>query len=54
MDAPSQGDASGHTGTAPTTLRNIFPRIPHKQNNHLHTIHPNGINRLRAIPQTKP
>ena len=26
MDAPLQGDAGGHTGTAPTTLRNIFPR----------------------------
>ena len=25
-NAPLQGDAGGHTGTAPTTLRNIFPR----------------------------
>ncbi|WP_144006218.1 hypothetical protein [Segatella oulorum] len=28
MDAPLQGDTGGHTGTAPTTLRNIFPRNP--------------------------
>ena len=28
MDAPLQGDAGGHIGTAPTTLRNIFPRNP--------------------------
>ena len=26
MDAPSQGDAGGHTGTAPTKLHHIFPR----------------------------
>ena len=31
MDAPLQGDMGGHTGTAPTTLRNIFPRNPSKQ-----------------------
>mgnify|MGYP003094773786 CR=1 FL=1 len=31
-DAPLWGDAGGHTGTAPTTLRNIFPHNPHKQN----------------------
>ena len=28
MDAPLQGDTGGHTGTAPTHLRNIFPRNP--------------------------
>ena len=50
MDAPLQGDAGGHTGAAPTTLRNIFPHIPHKQNNHLHTIHPNEINRPYPSP----
>ena len=27
-DAPLQGDTGGHTGTAPTHLRNIFPRNP--------------------------
>ena len=43
-DAPLQGDAGGHTGTAPTNFHHIFPRIPHKQNNHLHTILPNDIN----------
>ena len=31
-NAPLQGDAGGHTATAPTTLRNIFPHNPHKQN----------------------
>ena len=41
MDAPLQGDAGGHTGTAPTKLHHIFPHIPHKPNNHLRTIHPN-------------
>ena len=40
MDAPLQGDSGGHIGIAPTHLHHIFPRIPHKQNNHLHTIHP--------------
>ena len=28
MDAPLGGDAGGHIGTAPTNLRNIFPRNP--------------------------
>ena len=28
MDAPLQGDTGGHTGTAPTTLRNILSRNP--------------------------
>ena len=28
MDAPLQGDTGGHTGTAPTKLRNIFPHNP--------------------------
>ena len=50
MDAPLLGDTGGHTGTAPTTLRNIFPHIPHKQNNLLRTIHPNDINHLHTIP----
>ena len=27
MDAPLQGDAGGHTGTAPTHLRYIFTHI---------------------------
>ena len=49
MDAPLQGDTGGHTGTAPTHLHQIFPRIPHKQNNHLRTIHPNDINCPHAI-----
>ena len=49
MDAPLQGDSGGHTGTAPTNLHHIFPRIPHKQNNHLHTLHPNATNRPHAI-----
>ena len=49
MDAPLQGDTGGHTGTAPTTLRNIFPPIPYKQNNHLRTILPNDTNHPRAI-----
>ena len=52
MDAPPWGDTGGHTGTAPTHLHHIFPRIPHKQNNHLHTIHPNDINRfMRNLPK---
>ena len=49
MDVPLWGDTGGHTGTAPTTLRNIFPRIPHKQNNHLHAIRPKETNRPCAI-----
>ena len=49
MDAPLQGDTGGHTGTAPTNLHHICPRIPYKQNNHLHTIHPNDTNRPCAI-----
>ena len=28
MDAPLRGDTGGHTGTAPTNPRNIFPRNP--------------------------
>ena len=32
MDASLQGDTGGHTGTAPTHLHHIFPRISHKQN----------------------
>ena len=30
----------------------FFHTIPYKQNNHLHTIHPNGIKHPHAIPQT--
>ena len=53
MDAPLQGDTGGHTGAAPTKLHHIFPRIPHKQNNHLRAIHSNETNRLtRNSPQT--
>ena len=37
-DAPLQSDTGGHIGTAPTNLHHIFPRILHKQNNHLRTI----------------
>ena len=37
-DAPLWGDTAGHIGTAPTNLHHIFPRILHKQNNHLRTI----------------
>ena len=52
MDAPLWGDTGGHIGTAPTNLHHIFPRIPHKQNNHLHTILPNDINRfMRNLPK---
>ena len=43
-NAPLPGDTGGHTGTAPTKLHHIFPRIPYKQNNHLHATHPNDIN----------
>lgn len=43
-DAPLQGDTGGHIGTAPTKLHHIFPRIPHKQNNHLRVINPNETN----------
>ena len=43
---PCGGDAGGHTGSAPTHSHDIFP---HKQNNHLHTIHPNATNRPCAI-----
>ena len=51
-DAPLQGDTGGHIGTAPTKLYHIFPRIPHKQNNHLHAIHPNETNRpIRNLPK---
>ena len=48
-DAPLWGDTGGHIGTAPTNLHHIFPRILHKQNNHLRAIHPNDTNRLRVI-----
>ena len=48
-DAPLWSDEGGHTGTAPTHLHHIFPRNPHKQNNHLHTIHPKETNRPCAI-----
>ena len=34
-NAPLLGDTGGHIGTAPTKLHHIFPRIPHKLNNHL-------------------
>ena len=52
MNAPLWSDAGGHIGTAPTNLHHIFPRIPHKQNNHLHTILPNDINRfMRNLPK---
>ncbi|EGV32547.1 hypothetical protein HMPREF9431_01002 [Segatella oulorum F0390] len=49
IDAPLWGDTGGHIGTAPTHLHHIFPHIPHKQNNHLHTIRPNETNSPRAI-----
>ena len=49
MDAPLQGDTGGHTGTAPTISIIFFRTIPHKPNNHLHTIHPNKINRPCGI-----
>ena len=49
MDAPLWGDTGGHIGTAPTNLHHIFPHIPHKQNNHLHTIHPKETNRPCVI-----
>ena len=32
----------------------FFHAIPHKQNNHLHAIHPNGINRHAQSTQPKP
>ena len=40
MDAPLQGNAGGHIGTAPTNLHYISHVIPHKQNNHPRAIHP--------------
>ena len=53
-DAPLWGDTGGHTGNAPTNLHHIFPRILHKQNNHLRTIHPNEINHsTRNLPKRR-
>ena len=49
METPLPARSGGHIGTAPTNLHHIFSRIPHKQNNHLHTIHPNETNSPRAI-----
>ena len=51
-NAPLQGDTGGHTGTAPTNLHYIFPRIPHKQNNHLRAIRPNET--VGAVPVCPP
>ncbi|WP_159102073.1 hypothetical protein [Segatella oulorum] len=52
MDAPSQGDSGGHTGTAPTHFIIFFHTIPCKQNNHLCATHPNGANRpTRNLPK---
>ena len=64
MDAPLQGDAGGHTGTAPTHLHHIFPRNPtqtkfrpcaiHPKRNQPSTHHPqNEINRPHAICQNE-
>ena len=59
IDAPLQGDTGGHTGTAPTHLHHIFPRIPHKQNNHLHaihqtkpTVHTQSTQTISTVPRT--
>ena len=40
MNAPLWGDAGGHTGTAPTNLRHIFPRNPIQTKFHPCAIHP--------------
>ena len=49
MGAPLWGDTGGRIDTTPTHLRNIFPRIPHKPNNHLCAIQPNTTNHPRVI-----
>ena len=55
MDAPLWGDTGGHTGTAPTTLRNIFPRNPTQTKYHLHAIHPNEtVGAVPACPPKRP
>ena len=41
MDAPLQGDAGGHTGTAPTKLRYTFTHNPPNEINHPCAILPN-------------
>ena len=48
MDAPLWGDTGGQRRFH-THLHHIFPRIPHKQNNHLHAIRPKETNRPCAI-----
>ncbi|WP_040560601.1 hypothetical protein [Segatella oulorum] len=50
MDAPLWGDTGGHTGTAPTNLHHIFPRIPTQTKYRLHTIHSNETNRPYQSP----
>ena len=47
---PCGGDTGGHIGAAPTNLHHIFPRNPTQTKYHLHTIHPNGINRPTRNP----
>ena len=50
MDVPLQGDTGGHIAAFPYQFPIIFfHAIPHKQNNHLRTIHPNATNRPHAI-----
>ena len=44
---PPWGNTSGHTGTAPTTLRNIFHAIPHKQN----TIYTQSTQTTSTVPR---
>ena len=49
------GATRAGTQAPPLPISIIFYHvIPHKQNNHLYTILPNGINRPRIIHQTKP
>ena len=60
MDAPLQGDAGGHTGTAPTKLRYTFTHNPPNEINHPCAILPNetrkqsthtsGAEMHRALP----
>ena len=53
-NAPLQGDTGAGTQAPPLPISIIFfHTIPHKQNNHLHAILSNDINRPHAIHQTK-
>ena len=49
MVVPLWSNTYRRIDTTPTHLRNIFPRIPHKPNNHLCAIQPNTTNHPRVI-----